>query len=108
MPKPPRSWSICSIACERSENISRCQSGANFGFGVLKVFKCRVSSVVEQRFCKPLVGGSNPSPGTSRISDLLGFLGSRSSQTMQLGRLWEDEIKPYTRAAVAAGAFAGA
>ena len=26
---------------------------------------CRVSSVVEQRFCKPLVGSSNLSPGTS-------------------------------------------
>ena len=25
----------------------------------------RVSSAVEQRFCKPLVGGSSPSPGTS-------------------------------------------
>jgi hypothetical protein len=25
---------------------------------------CRVSSAVEQRFCKPLVGGSSPSPGT--------------------------------------------
>ena len=26
---------------------------------------CRVSTVVVQRFCKPKVGGSNPSPGTS-------------------------------------------
>ena len=25
----------------------------------------RLSSVVEQRFCKPLVGGSNPSAGTT-------------------------------------------
>src|SRR5262245_698636 len=25
---------------------------------------CRVSTVVVQRFCKPKVGGSNPSPGT--------------------------------------------
>src|SRR5262249_29857657 len=31
---------------------------------------CRVSSGVEQRFCKPLVGGSNPSPGTKEIKDL--------------------------------------
>jgi hypothetical protein len=31
----------------------------------------RVSSVVEQRFCKPLVGGSNPSPGTSRNKGLV-------------------------------------
>ena len=28
-------------------------------------FCCRLSSVVEQRFCKPLVGGSNPSAGTT-------------------------------------------
>jgi hypothetical protein len=28
---------------------------------------CRVSSVVEQRFCKPLVGSSNLSPGTNKI-----------------------------------------
>ena len=28
---------------------------------------CRVSSVVEQRFCKPLVGSSNLSPGTSGL-----------------------------------------
>jgi hypothetical protein len=27
--------------------------------------KCRVSSAVEQRFCKPLVGSSILSPGTS-------------------------------------------
>ena len=26
--------------------------------------ECRVSTVVVQRFCKPKVGGSNPSPGT--------------------------------------------
>jgi hypothetical protein len=30
----------------------------------------RVSSVVEQRFCKPLVGSSNLSPGTSKIKCL--------------------------------------
>ena len=29
---------------------------------------CRVSSVVEQRFCKPLVGSSNLSPGTNRLA----------------------------------------
>ena len=28
---------------------------------------CRVSSVVEQRFCKPLVGSSNLSPGTNGL-----------------------------------------
>jgi hypothetical protein len=31
---------------------------------------CRVSSAVEQRFCKPLVGGSSPSPGTNEIKYL--------------------------------------
>ena len=31
---------------------------------------CRVSSAVEQRFCKPLVGGSSPSPGTNKIKQL--------------------------------------
>jgi hypothetical protein len=32
---------------------------------IAKSLKCRVSSVVEQRFCKPLVGSSNLSPGTN-------------------------------------------
>ncbi len=31
---------------------------------------CRVSSAVEQRFCKPLVRGSNPLPGTNKINHL--------------------------------------
>ena len=30
----------------------------------------RVSSAVEQRFCKPLVGSSILSPGTNKINDL--------------------------------------
>src|SRR5215831_14944793 len=30
----------------------------------------RISSAVEQRFCKPLVGSSNLSSGTSKIKDL--------------------------------------
>ena len=34
---------------------------------------CRVSSAVEQRFCKPLVGGSSPSPGTNEIKYLSPF-----------------------------------
>lgn len=29
---------------------------------------CRVSTVVVQRFCKPKVGGSNPSPGTMTLT----------------------------------------
>jgi hypothetical protein len=32
--------------------------------------QCRLSSGVEQRFCKPLVGGSNPSAGTNEINRL--------------------------------------
>src|SRR5262249_55448799 len=48
---------------------------------------CRVSSVVEQRFCKPLVGSSNLSPGTgkSNTSWIVIFPETR------LGRLWEDD-----------------
>ena len=34
---------------------------------------CRVSSVVEQRFCKPLVAGSNPAPGTIKALKIQGF-----------------------------------
>jgi hypothetical protein len=33
---------------------------------------CRVSTVAVQRFCKPKVGGSNPSPGTKFINSLRG------------------------------------
>ena len=43
---------------------------------------CRVSTVVVQRFCKPKVGGSNPSPGTS---DLL-YFGSLFSAAHHLTR----------------------
>ena len=35
-----------------------------------KLLKCRVSTVVVQRFCKPKAGGSNPSPGTKEINGL--------------------------------------
>jgi hypothetical protein len=35
---------------------------------------CRVSSVVEQRFCKPLVGSSNLSPGTAFPPGPRGYL----------------------------------
>ena len=36
----------------------------------LSAWNCRVSSAVEQRFCKPLARGSNPLPGTNKIKDL--------------------------------------
>ena len=35
-----------------------------------KYWEGRVSSAVEQRFCKPLVGSSILSPGTNKIKDL--------------------------------------
>jgi MFS family permease len=47
-------WIARSAACDRVVTL-------------LALLRSRVSSVVEQRFCKPLVGGSNPSPGTSKI-----------------------------------------
>jgi hypothetical protein len=34
----------------------------------------RSSSVVKQRFCKPFVGGSNPSRGTLKIHGLFGTM----------------------------------
>src|SRR5262249_45934208 len=49
----------------------------------------RVSSGVEQRFCKPLAGGSNPSPGTNKIKDLSHKTEDQSSQKSRLGRPWE-------------------
>jgi hypothetical protein len=33
---------------------------------------CRVSSAVEQRFCKPQAGGSIPSPGTKKTNTFKG------------------------------------
>jgi hypothetical protein len=38
-----------------------------------KSLKCRVSTVVVQRFCKPKVGGSNPSPGTMISRHIVAF-----------------------------------
>ena len=58
------------------EDASRAQSvgGPSGGNSYRKPLStpptCRVSSAVEQRFCKPLVGGSIPSPGTNEIKDL--------------------------------------
>jgi hypothetical protein len=62
------------------EDASRAQSvgGPSGGNSYRKPLKtpptCRVSSAVEQRFCKPLVGGSIPSPGTACTPDLSGIL----------------------------------
>ena len=41
---------------------------------------CRVSSVVEQRFCKPLVGSSNLSPGTNKSKSHAGFSATNLSR----------------------------
>ena len=38
--------------------------GAPRGFLLVDAHQCRLSSVVEQRFCKPLVGSSNLSAGS--------------------------------------------
>jgi hypothetical protein len=39
----------------------------------IKSLICRVSSAVEQRFCKPLVGSSILSPGTNKIRHFCNF-----------------------------------
>jgi hypothetical protein len=56
----------------------------------------RVSTVVVQRFCKPKVGGSNPSPGTDVINSLLNSIFRRRS------RADPDGHRPTRRAAVSA------
>jgi hypothetical protein len=53
----------------------------------------RVSSAVEQRFCKPLVGSSILSPGTNEIKYLCDFFAGRSSQKSRLGSPWEEASK---------------
>ena len=59
----------------------RWQSGGNLRTGVQETQLSRVSSVVEQRFCKPLVGSSNLSPGT---------IGSRQHEAAYFGIRSED------------------
>ncbi len=48
------------------------------------VKKRRVSSAVEQRFCKPLVGGSSPSPGTNKINNLTHFVPAPSCRACRI------------------------
>jgi len=48
---------------------------------------CRVSSAVEQRFCKPLVGSSNLSPGTSNIKCLRPIPPDRLTGVLRLGNV---------------------
>ena len=59
--------------------------------------------MVEQRFCKPLVGSSNLSPGTSATNDLEAISGGQSSQKMQMGRTGEDRIRGKRLAGPIAG-----
>lgn len=60
-----------NVACERAAvipTINYTRPGGCFFVGQIRGIKLplkgRVSTVVVQRFCKPKVGGSNPSPGT--------------------------------------------
>ncbi len=67
----------------------------------------RVSSAVEQRFCKPLVGGSIPSPGTNAQKQWLmasrGLLKRATKPAFkQEGNAGEDQPGPTTRRPVAA------
>jgi hypothetical protein len=51
-------------------------------------YGCRVSSAVEQRFCKPKVGGSIPSPGTNENKDLQAFFTSSGHKSLAWGNVW--------------------
>ncbi len=76
-----------STACSKSATL-------------IALWPSRVSSAVEQRFCKPLVGGSIPSPGTSKNNRLIkatyrrhlrgnaGATGSRVEIVMRGCRIW--------------------
>jgi hypothetical protein len=46
---------------------------------------CRISSVVEQRFCKPLVGGSNPPSGTSKNNCLATYFSAARQRKFARG-----------------------
>jgi hypothetical protein len=50
-----------------------------------KSLTCRVSSVVEQRFCKPLVAGSNPAPGTKRTKHISAKISSAYASDSKAG-----------------------
>ena len=55
--------------------MQRLQRRGKPGYGQMAAALGRVSTVVVQRFCKPKVGGSNPSPGTSIVAHMnrIGF-----------------------------------
>jgi hypothetical protein len=69
------------LAVEQPCEIGPCPVPIRCQFVLWRIAKsliCRVSSVVEQRFCKPQVVGSNPTPGTNKISVQPGHIGDRS------------------------------
>jgi hypothetical protein len=58
-----------------------------------KYWICRVSTVVVQRFCKPKVGGSNPSPGTILERPVLSRRGAGATEQ----RHFSDFVRYATR-----------
>jgi hypothetical protein len=66
-------------------NVRETNSPPKAGLGRAETLICRVSSVVEQRFCKPLVGSSNLSPGTSKNRHLAPFFCRLHHPSLALG-----------------------
>ncbi len=62
----PKHCTLASQGCFSWEAIRRLE--------LQNPFICRVSSAVEQRFCKPLVGSSILSPGTAFPPDVRAIL----------------------------------
>lgn len=64
---PPRRWVSTEIAAEPAILVGRCRGGKvgiiGVGAGAYSDASRRLSSAVEQRFCKPLVIGSIPIAG---------------------------------------------
>jgi hypothetical protein len=65
--------------------VSGAATGALPGFSVSCLVFCRVSTVVVQRFCKPKVVGSNPSPGTNDFRYLQAALHHFEARWVTLG-----------------------
>ena len=69
----PGRWTRRDRASISPRDLNGLASGFQAHHPVVEQPSCRVSTVVVQRFCKPKVGGSNPSPGIGAIA--LIFLG---------------------------------